>query len=125
MLIVLDTNIIVSAMLSPNGSAFCFLSDVLDGKHQVLVSEEIYQEYDEVLHRKKFGFDEDIVSFILNWFIKNAIWIEPKQSIEPVPDEKDRIFFDLAVVCKAKLVTGNIKHYPVHELVTSLAEVLY
>jgi len=99
-------------------------SEVLDGKHNVLISENIYKEYKDVLHREKFGFDEEIVSFILNWFVKNAIWIEPNQSTEPVPDEGDRAFFDLAKACKAKLVTGNIKnHYPVHEIVTSLKEI--
>lgn len=124
MLVVIDTNIIVSALLSPAGSAFQFFSEVLDGKHNVLISEDIYKEYKDVLHREKFGFDEEIVSFILNWFVKNAIWIEPSQSTEPVPDEEDRAFFDLAKACKAKLVTGNIKHYPVHEIVTSLKEIL-
>lgn len=92
MLVVIDTNIIVSALLSPAGSAFQFFSEVLDGKHNVLISEDIYKEYKDVLHREKFGFDEEIVSFILNWFVKNAIWIEPSQSTEPVPDEGDKHF---------------------------------
>ena len=37
-------------------------------------------------------------------------------------DEKDRVFYDLAKSCRARLVTGNIKHYPVDELVTALWE---
>lgn len=36
--------------------------------------------------------------------------------------QKDRIFYDIAKCCKARLVTGNNKHYPVDELVTSLWE---
>lgn len=37
-------------------------------------------------------------------------------------DEKDREFFDVAKCCRARLLTGNIKHYPVDELVTALEE---
>ncbi len=122
MRIVVDTNIIVSALLSEDGTAFQVLSDVLDGKYEVFVSKEIYDEYDDVLHRDRFGFDEETIQFILEWFCKNAVWIEANKSDVPMPDEKDRVFYDVARCCKAKLLTGNNKHYPVDELVTSLWE---
>lgn len=122
MRIVFDTNIIVSALLSPDGSAFRLLSNALDGMHVVFISEEIYEEYDDVLHRRKFKFEEDIIEFLLLWFRENAIWIETVKSDIPMPDEKDRIFYDIARCCKARLVTGNVKHYPVDEIVTSLWE---
>lgn len=120
--IVVDTNIIVSALLSPNGTAFEFMTKVLDGEYTVLVCEEIFQEFEEVLRRDKFRLSEDIVSYILNWFISNALWVEPRQSCVSMPDEKDRIFYDIAKSCKAKLITGSFKHYPVDECVTALWE---
>ena len=43
-------------------------------------------------------------------------------AFEPMPDEKDRIFYDMAKSCKARLITGNFKHYPVDEYVTALWE---
>lgn len=122
MRIVVDTNIIVSALLSEDGTAFQVLADVMDGKYEVFVSKEIYDEYDDVLHRDRFGFDEETIQFILEWFRKNAVWIEANKSDIPMPDEKDRVFYDVARCCKAKLLTGNNKHYPVDELVTSLWE---
>ena len=124
MQLVIDTNIIVSALLSADSNAFKVLSDALDGKYTVLISEEIFQEYQDVLHREKFGFDEEIISFLLEWFKENAIWIEVSKSNIPMKDEKDRVFYDLANSCKARLVTGNIKHYPVDELVTALWELI-
>lgn len=124
MQLVIDTNIIVSALLSADSNAFKVLSDALDGKYTVLISEEIFQEYQDVLHREKFGFDEEIISFLLEWFKENAIWIEVSKSNIPMKDEKDRFFYDLANSCKARLVTGNIKHYPVDELVTALWELI-
>jgi len=120
--VVVDTNIIISALLSPEGTAFEFMSKVIDGQYIALVSEEIFREYEDVLRRDKFGLDEDIVDYILNWFIKNAVWIEPQKSCGPMPDEKDRAFYDVAKSCKARLVTGNFKHYPVDECVTALWE---
>lgn len=122
MRLVIDTNIIVSAMLSEDSRAFQLLSDVLDGKYTVLVSEEIFEEYEEVLSRDRFGFDSDIVDFLLNWFRENAVWIQVLESNIPMKDEKDRVFYDIAKSCRARLVTGNIKHYPVDELVTALWE---
>ena len=124
MQLVIDTNIIVSALLSADSNAFKVLSDALDGKYTVLISEEIFQEYQDVLHREKFGFDEEIISFLLEWFKENAIWIEISKSNIPMKDEKDRVFYDLANSCKARLVTGNIKHYLVDELVTALWELI-
>lgn len=124
MRMVIDTNIIVSALLSPNGAAYQVLSDVLDGKHEVFVSEEIFREYTEVLHREKFGFDEGDIVCLLDWFRNNSIWVEVTKSDIRMPDEKDRVFFDVARCCRARLLTGNIKHYPVHELVTALEELV-
>ena len=122
MRLVVDTNIIVSALLSPDGTAFRILSDVLDGKYEVLISEEIFKEYDDVLHREKFGFGEEIIEFLLDWFRQNAVWIETERSDIPMRDEKDRVIFDVAKCCKARLLTGNSRHYPVDELVTELWE---
>lgn len=122
MRLVIDTNIIVSALLSADGAAFRVLSDVLEGKYTVIISREIFEEYDDVLHRDKFSFDEDIIQFLLNWFKENAVWIETEKSDIPIKDEKDRVFYDVAKCCKARLLTGNNRHYPVDELVTSLWE---
>lgn len=122
MRIVVDTNIIVSALLSEDGTAFQVLTDVMDGRYEVIVSVEIYNEYDDVLHRDRFGFEKETIEFILEWFRENAVWVEVNKSSIPMPDEKDRIFYDVARCCQAKLLTGNNKHYPVDEFVTSLWE---
>lgn len=122
MRLVVDTNIIVSALLSADGAAFRVLSDVLDGKYAVIISREIFEEYEDVLRRDKFGFDEDVIQFLLGWFKENAVWIETVKSDIPMKDEKDRAFFDVAKCCKARLLTGNSRHYPVDELITSLWE---
>lgn len=124
MIVVIDTNIIVSALLSEDGKAFKFFSQVLDGKYDVVISKEIINEYSEVLTREKFGFPRKYVQYILDWFDENAIMIDIKKSDIMMIDEKDRIFYDVAKAYNAKLVTGNIKHFPVDEIVTSLKEIV-
>ena len=73
--IVIDTNIIVSALLNPNGVSYVFLDRVFAGEYQVVVTPQIMDEYNDVLRRKKFCFSEDIIETVLEWFRNNAIFI--------------------------------------------------
>lgn len=120
--IVIDTNIIVSAMWN-KGKAYEFMRNVIDGQYVVLVNDEILKEYKEVLFRPRFDFEKTDIIYVLNWFENNAIKSTHKKSNIEMLDEKDRAFYDLAKKCNALLVTGNLKHYPADELVTSLNEI--
>lgn len=53
MLIVLDTNVLVSAMLKRISKPAQILDAVLDGKIRLAVNEQIVEEHSEVLHRPK------------------------------------------------------------------------
>ena len=125
MLVVLDTNIIVSALKTPDGKAYSLIKQILMGKYKICVSSDIMSEYRDVLNRDSLNLDKYLVEYLLSWFIINGLWIEPlptNNGIVPMIDESDRRFFDVAKCLHAKLVTGNPKHYPVHELITSLGE---
>lgn len=61
---------------------------------------------------------------MLDWFRNNAVWVEVTESDIWMPDEKDRVFFDVARCCRARLLARNIMHYPVDELVTALDELV-
>lgn len=127
MLIVLDTNIIVSALKTPDGKAYLLLGQILTGKYKICISSDIMTEYKDVLNRSKLNLDKYLVDYLLSWFVINGLWIEPLPSNNntvPMRDESDRKFFDVAKCLHAKLVTGNFKHYPVHELITSLDELI-
>lgn len=127
MLIVLDTNIIVSALKTPDGKAYLLLEQVFMGKYKVCISSDIMAEYKDVLNRDRLNLDKHLVEYLLSWFVINGLWIEPLPSsndIVPMRDESDRKFFDVAKCLCARLVTGNFKHYPVHEFITSLDELI-
>lgn len=125
MLVVLDTNILVSALMTPDGKAYALLKRVLQGEYTICISSEIMEEYKDVLHRERLHLDKFLIDYLLSVFYIQGIWIEPlpsnSQKVAMV-DESDRKFFDVAKCLHAKLVTGNFKHYPVDELITSLDE---
>lgn len=121
--IVIDTNIIVSALWN-RGKACDFIIEVIRGKYQVFANREILDEYRNVLYRPKFHFRNSDIKFVLEWFEKNAIMIETIKSNINMIDESDRVFYDLAKSCGAKLITGNSKHFPTDEVVLSLNDIV-
>jgi len=135
MLLVVDTNIIVNALKAPekydeNGERILskserLIRDVLSGKHTMVVSKAIMDEYEDVLSRERLQLDPVLVAKFLAIVKINAVWIEPLPTLQSeveMKDEDDRVFFDAAKCLNVKLVTRNLHHYPVHELRTSIDE---
>ena len=125
--VVIDTNVLISAMLSPSGMAATFMEDVYDGQYEVIVTENILHEYDNVMRRRAFHFDEEDISFVNQWFIKNSLFVEVDEADYPaneMPDSRDASFYVAARCTGALLVTGNIKHYPVTEWRTMIWELV-
>lgn len=127
MLLVIDTNIIVNALLSNNENAksMKLMSDVFEGVHRMCVSSAIMEEYRDVLSRSIFHIPKDIYEELIQWIDENALHVEPLPTTQreaEMKDEDDRAFFDVAKCVHARLVTRNYKHYPVHELVTLIDE---
>lgn len=112
-LIVLDTNVIVSAGIKPASAPAELVMDwVLEGRVKVATSPWIVREYREVVRRPKFrryGFPPLWLEFL----IEESLYL-PDADIEsqPGPDPKDRAFLALAHTAGAWLVTGNLKHFP-------------
>lgn len=61
--IILDTNILVSAMINPKGLPAKILNLVLNGRLTILYDNLIIGEYREVLRRKKFNFSLEMTNF--------------------------------------------------------------
>ena len=111
--IVLDTNIIISAALSPKGNPAKILEFVTtDDELQIYYNAAIMAEYEEVLSREHLKLSIKTQHRIINTIKKAGILIDPPTSTMPLPDESDRIFYDTAKEVNAYLITGNLKHYP-------------
>ena len=111
--IVLDTNVLVSALWSPGKNASEILNAVFSRKFMVCYDHRILEEYSLVLHYRKFPFSEWEINAVLEPLIKSGISViaDPLLDI-PLTDESDRKFYEVAKFCNAILITGNQKHYP-------------
>ena len=121
---VLDTNIIVSAAISPNGNPAKIVNLVLDKIIQVYYSSAIISEYKEVLSRTEFGFGIEKQNAFILGIMENGIMIKPTVSNIAMPDEDDRIFYDSAKESGSILITGNMKHYPEESFIMTASDYL-
>ncbi len=122
MLVVIDTNIIVSALWSKNGAPAQILSLVINGRLIPCYDHRIINEYRDVLKRPKFKFSESEISFLLDWITDNGYSVVADPIDIEFIDEDDKNFFEVAKFCGAKLITGNIKHFPEDEAVITVSE---
>ena len=127
--VVLDTNVLVSALLSEKDDAatVCVLEMVLKGELTPVYSSAISDEYREVLLRKKFGFSVELVEFLLETIKKGGISVEPEPSGVKLTDMKDLPFYEVALEMRgsdAFLVTGNTKHFPDEAFIVTPRELL-
>ncbi len=110
--VVLDTNILVSALLSPYGSPAKVFDHVLNGSVVMCYDSRVIAEYQEVLVRPKFCFDKQAVRQVMNFIVNTGISVVPFPVADVFEDEDDKVFYEVAKTAKAHLVTGNIRHFP-------------
>jgi len=123
--VIIDTNVIISAALSPKGNAARIINIIDDNQEiQIFFSSEILDEYKEVLSRERLNIKPEAQICIINTIIKVGMLIKPTGSEIPLPDESDRIFYDAALEAGATLITGNKKHYPAENFIVTPAEFL-
>jgi len=113
MIIVLDTNVLVSGLLSPFGSSGEIVRMVSAGKLILEYDSRILIEYQEVLNRSKFQFDKDQIGFLIDYIKKNGRVVSASPLNNRLPDPDDAPFLEVAIEGKAGyLITGNKVHYP-------------
>jgi putative PIN family toxin of toxin-antitoxin system len=111
--VVLDTNILVSAHLSPLGLEYRVFKLALDLRLRLFVSAPILLEYERVLRRPKFPILPGKVTESLAQIRQNSTLIVPTSTLSVSPDERDNRFLECAESAGADyLVTGNRRHFP-------------
>ena len=124
---VIDTNVLVSAMLTHNleSATTKTIEAIVTGKIMPLYNPEIIEEYEDVLYRKKFDLDNDDVSQMIRFIIQVGINIERTKSNEVFPDPSDAVFYEVALSKEGSfVVTGNLKHFPKSPIVVTPSEIL-
>lgn len=125
---VIDTNVVVSAMFThnPQSPTKLILDYVLQGKVIPLYSDEILNEYQNVLSRERFSFNPTNVAAVVNAI--ERFGINPGRTSAGniiFPDSKDIVFYEIALSKEGSfLVTDNIKHFPKTAIVVTPTEFL-
>ena len=113
MKVVLDTNVVVSAMLSHRGVCRRILEAVIQGDLTLCVSGAILAEYENVLSRERLGIDKRDWQAVLDFIRLGAEQVMPARLPLNLPDPSDGVFFETAHASGAILITGNLRHFPV------------
>jgi uncharacterized protein len=113
MKIVLDTNILVSGLLTPFGPSGEILSMIFSGKLTLCLDARILAEYKDVLHRPKFKFNKEHISVLLNFIKQYGQFTSSAPLQNRLPDPDDEPFLEVAIDGQVvSLITGNSIHYP-------------
>jgi putative PIN family toxin of toxin-antitoxin system len=112
--VVLDTNILISALLQPRSlPARTFLVVLAGTKAQLCVSGDVYAEYEEVIRRPKFNRSEAVIEQALRAIRQSGFWVRPSDKVHACSDPDDDIFLECSQAARARyLVTGNLKDFP-------------
>lgn len=116
MIIVLDTNVLISGILKPYSKAATLLRLVADGTIQLAYDLRLLSEYRDVLNRPKFNFAKENAEEFLEQVEREALLVSVKPSRFHLPDPDDEPFLEVALSGRVKaIITGNKRHFPKKE----------
>lgn len=122
---VIDTNVLVSALITKNPEAATakVVRLLLEQEFVPLYDADIIAEYEDVLHRSKFPILKETADALISFIIENGIESSRVDFEESMPDEDDRVFYEVSLSQDDSfLVTGNLKHYPMSPRVITPAD---
>ena len=116
MMIVLDTNVIISGILRPFSKAASILRLIADGTVQLAYDLRLLSEYRDVLNRPKFNVTKENVEVFLVQVEQEGLLASVKPLEIHLPDPDDEPFLEVALAGKVEaIVTGNKRHFPRRE----------
>ena len=112
--IVIDTSVIISALIGPKGGSREILRLCLEGEHNPLMSNALFHECEDVAQRKRIltacplGGNE--IRTLLNAYYSTCQWVPIYYLWRPnAPDEGDNFLIELALAGNAShIITNNI-----------------
>ncbi|MBN2146391.1 MAG: putative toxin-antitoxin system toxin component, PIN family [Anaerolineales bacterium] len=115
LLIVLDTNVLVSALLKRASKPARVLDLVLAGRVRLALDARILEEYRAVCARPKLGIDPSAAEAVLAFLRVTGLIVDTPEHLPgtpAIPDPGDLPFAEVAISAQADaLVTGNVRHF--------------
>ena len=119
MIVVVDTNVLVSGLLSAHAAPARVLDLLTTSELRTAYDDRIAAEYRQVLSRPRFGFHPEAVAHLLDYLFAEGLPLVARPLPAALPDLTDQPFWEVAAEAAAPLVTGNLKHFPA-EMRTSI-----
>jgi putative PIN family toxin of toxin-antitoxin system len=111
--LVLDTNIVISAALKPEGLQRTVLLLALAKPARLYVSAPIVEEYRAVLSRPEFQIRKGLRRQLLQLIERNTHFVAPRRRLQITTDVADNMFLECADAARVDyLITGNLRHFP-------------
>lgn len=116
MRLVVDTNVLVSGLLTPFGAPGVIVSLIAAGGLRLCYDARILAEYDDVLRRRSFGFEQEDVANLLTQIRAPGELVVPVPLSVRLPHADDEPFLEVAEAAMVEfLVTGNLRHFAVND----------
>ncbi len=114
MIVVMDTNVLVSGMINPHGPPGRLVDLLRLGDLRVAVDDRILAEYVDVLHRPRLSryFVSSDLTQIMDYLRSGSMHVLARQHVRGLPDQSDAPFLEVAMAANVPLITGNVWHYP-------------
>jgi putative PIN family toxin of toxin-antitoxin system len=111
--LVIDTNIVISAALKPDGLQRTVLLLAITKPARLYVSAAIVAEYREVLARPELKIRKGLRQQLLDLIKNRAQIVKPSRALQVAKDPDDDKFLECADAASADyLITGNQRHFP-------------
>lgn len=113
MKVVVDTNVLVSGILSREGPPGKIVDLITDNHLQVCFVGRVLAEYESVLNRPEFTLPRPLVANLLAQIVAVGESVSVLPLPRPLPHTTDEMFLETALAGGAEcLITGNLRHFP-------------
>lgn len=111
--VVLDTNILVAAVISPTGPNAQLLECIVGKKIRPYVTSTVFQEYEAVFQYERLKhLDKRRVAKVLRQLKACALQVKSRGRLKLSEHEEDNRIYECALAAKADyIVTENAKHF--------------
>lgn len=110
--LVLDTNVLLTALASNKGASFRLLSLLPQGRYRLHISTPLVAEYEAVLKRGRLTLTAQQIDDVIDYLCSQATAHEIFYLWRPVlKDPDDDFLLELAVKAGANIVTWNVADF--------------
>jgi len=114
--IVLDTNVLISGLISKEGAPGKILDLVLQREIILCLDRRIIDEYRRIVSKPELKINKEEADWVLDFILDQSLMVESEPISINLPDPDDLMFIEVAIIAKTIIVTGNKRHFPAHAI---------